>query len=387
MKTGTLSPSSIGLQRRTDYGKLTLLQLIEHIADSGDPGALKELHDKRKIFHDQQKKPIYLAEYIAVLMNSGLAKFWCGGDRQVLEDAYNMTLDKFFNIPTRQANGQQQGPQGPDCRPHFKAFVIYAKEKLKTEPPANGTEAEITSAEILRRLITWHFFLSCLEAKRRAQKLRRRYMWIINGKIIYLWLPLELLGQHCREWLQTNVPDIDPHRPGEQKRVQAIVDRLLTKRKIFYLSELNRIGEKLPSSPRSVPSIIRDQISVKGLAEAVATEKAENIEQQRTTIRLLGKAKLKQLIRTVFTQIANGHYVEKDIAGHFGLSAAALSRFAGAHWRQYCDNIIISVPPDLWKNTAGVLSSHPDFVIAAQKTGAWKQVSDVLHSKNKTRRI
>ena len=386
MKTETLPSSSIGLKSRIDCGKLTLLQLIERIADSGDPGALEELHGERKIFYDQQKNTIHLAEYLAVLMNSRLAKFCCGGDSQIIEDAYNMTLDKFFNIPARQASIQQQGPQGPNCRYYFNAFVKCAKKKLKENPPANAIEADIISAEILRRLITWHFFLSCKEAKRRAQKLRRRYMYEKDGRKIYLWLSWEL-GGHCRQWLQTNIPDIDPHRPGEQQRVQAIIDKLLRETKIYYLSELNNVDEKLPPSPYSVPSSIRDQITVKGLAEAVATEKAENINQQRRTIRQLGKAKLKQLIRTVFTQIGNDRYIEKDVACRFGLSLSTLSRFAGSHFHFTLDNDTVTQVPALWRNTAGVLSSHPDFVIAAEKAGVWKQVYHMSHIKNKTRRI
>jgi len=387
MRTETLYPSSIDLKDRIDYRKLTLLQLAERIADSGDRRALRELHDERAIFYDQQKNTIHLAQYIAGLMNTKIAKFSSGGDRQVLEDAYNLTLDKFFNIPTRQVASKEREPQGPDCRYTFQAFIICAKHKLQEEPPVIATEAEIISAEILRRLITWHFLLSCLEAKRRAQKLRRRYMWSVNEEIIYLWLPLELSGQRCREWLEANIPDVNPRRPGEKYRVQAIVDRLLTKRTIFHLSELDRTGEKLPPSKYSVPSMIQEQISVKGLAEAVASEKAENIKQQRPAIRLLGRDKLKQLIHTVFTRLAYGDYVEKDIAQHFGLSTATFSRFAGACWKKYRDDSIVSVPPDLWRNTAEVLSGHPDFVIAAQKAGVWKQVSYMSHIRNKTRRI
>jgi hypothetical protein len=204
---------------------------------------------------------------------------------------------------------------------------------------------------------------------------------------IYLWLPLELPGQRRGEWLTANITDVDPRRPGEQYRVQAVVDRLLAKRKIFYLSDLDRIGETLPPSPNSIPWIIRDEISVKGLADAVGDEKADNIRQQRPAIRLLGKDKLKQLIRMVFTKLAYADYVEKDIARCFGLSCATFSRFAGAHWEKYRDDTIDPPPPDLWRNTAEVLSGHPDFVVAAEKAGVWKQVSYMSQIKNKTRRI
>jgi len=81
------------------------------------------------------------------------------------------------------------------------------------------------------------------------------------------------------------------------------------------------------------------------------------------------------------------HYIEKDVACYFGLSLSTLSRFAGSHFRFTLDNDTVTQVPALWRNTAGVLSSHPDFVIAAEKAGVWKQVSQILHIKNKTRRI
>jgi hypothetical protein len=212
-------------------------------------------------------------------------------------------------------------------------------------------------------------------------------MWVVNGKRIYLWLPLELPGHRCSEWLTANIPDVDPHRPGENYRVQAEVDRLLAKRQIFYFSDLDRIEEELPPSPHSIPWIIRDEISVKGLADAVAGEKAENIERQRPAIRLLGKNKLMELIRTVFGRLAYADYMEKNIARRFGLSCSTFSRFAGAHWKQSRDEKVAAVPPDLWKNTAEVLSGQPDFVVAAVKAGVWKQVTQMSQIQNRKRRI
>ena len=381
--TTEISPSSpTGLQGRIDYGKLTLLQLTERIADSGDPGALKELHDHRAIFGGQREDAIHLAEYIAGLTDSRMPNCWCGGDDSVLAEAYNLTVDKFYNIPSEPANLQQQRPSGSDCRYYYKAFIRCAKSKLKAEPLHSAIESEMVLTQTLLKLIKRHFFLSCLEAKRRAQKLKRRYIWKIGGKIIYLWLPWELAGQRCREWLQANVPDADPQRPGEQDRVQAIVDRLLTKRNIFYLSELNRVGERLPPSPGNMPPAMQDQISVKGLAEAVAIDKTENIKQQRRTIQRLGRVKLAQLIRTVFTSLAHGDYLEKDVASRFGLSPATLSRFAGSRFRSILEDVIVTNVPDLWRNTAGVLSSHPDFVIAAQKSGVWKRIRKMADAKD-----
>ena len=386
MTTETLSSSSISLRDRTHYGKLTLLQLAERIVD-GDTKALKHLHDHRLMRHKRWKHPVPLAKYIAGLKDSKMARTWSGHDDLVLDEAYNLTIDKVCNIPASVENAGEPSRRDVDCRHYFKAFIVCAKEQLEAKPPTNAIEAEIAVTETLLRLIRRHFLLSCWEAKRRRQKLRRRYMWMVNGKKLYLWLPLELPSHRCREWLTENIPDVDPHRPGEKYRVQAVVDRLLAKKKIFYFSDLNKIDEELPPSPHSIPWIIRDEISTQGLAEAVATEKVENIKEQRPAIRLLGQDKLKELIRTVFISIAYADYVEKDIARRFGLSCATFSRFAGAHWEKCRDDRVAVVPPDLWKNTAEVLSGHPDFIIAAEKAGVWKQVSQMSQNKSKTRRI
>ena len=380
MRTESLQSSAIRLPSRIDYRKLTLLQLTERIADSGDPEALKELHDNRAVFDGQCEKAVHLAEYIAGLMDSRMANCWCGGDDSVLSEAYNLTVDKFYNIP--KTNPQQHDLSGSDCRYYYGAFVTCARNKLKAKPLQSAIESEMVASQTLLKLVKWHFFLSCIEAKRRAQKLKRRYIWKIDGETIYLWLPWELVGQRCREWLQDNVPDVDPKRPGEQDRVQAIVDRLMTKRNIFYLSELNRVGERLPPSPGNMPPAMQDQISVKGLAEAVAIDKTENIKQQRRTIQRLGRVKLAQLIRTVFTSLAHGDYLEKDVASRFGLSLATLSRFAGSRFRSILEDVIVTNVPDLWRNTAGVLSSHPDFVIAAQKSGVWKRIRKMADAKD-----
>ena len=382
MKTQTFPPPLIKLQSQIDYGKLTLQQLAERITDSSDLVALKELHDNRAIFHNQQKRPIHMADYIAGLMVSRMAKSRCGGDDSVLADAYNLTIDKFCNLHTEQADPQQQEPFGSDCRYYYHAFLSYVKGELKATSPHNAIESEILLAQILRRLVKYHFFRSCQEAKRRAQKFKRRYVLKIGGKILYLWLPWDLTGQHCRQWLGANVPDIDPQRPGEQDRIQAIIDRRLTQRNIYYLSELNRTAERLPPSSERMLPTLQDQISVKGLAEAVAIEKAENITQQRRTIQRLGEERLTQLIRMIFTRLANGEYVEKEVASHFGLSFSTLSRFAGSHFRYRCEDAMLTTIPDLWRNTAGVLSSHPDFVTAAQQSGVWKRIRNISAAEN-----
>jgi len=381
MKTKIKPLLSIGQQVQIDYGKLTLLQLFKRIVNEDDTRARDELHNRYIFFDPLCKHGERLVERIARLGRSRLARRWCGSDQLVLDEAINLTLDKLFNIPTRQSNCQHSKMQGSDCRYYFRAVITFAERKLKAEPPANAIEAEITLAKALLGLIRWQFMLSCLEAKRRAQKLRRRYMWKVNGKILYIRIPWELPGNLCREWLEANILDVDPWRVGEQDRIQATVDKLLMKRKIYFLSELERAGEQLPQSPCFLSSIIRDRMSVQGLVELVATEKAENIKRQRTSIRRLGQERLKKLIHTIFARLADGQYVEKDIANSFNISSATMSRFAGSRWKQSCDDTFMPYVPDLWRNTAHMLADHVDFAKAAQKCGVWKRVRRILNTE------
>jgi hypothetical protein len=381
METKTTLSTAIGLKNQTDYGKLTLLQLADRIVNNNDTQALKELHDNRWLNFRDCRRKYHLAEYIEMRKNSEIAREWCSNDTMVLEEAYNLCIDKFNNIPS-QTNDRQQAQQGADCRRCLSAYIVYTKNLLNETPPANALEAEMISCAALRRMIDRQFYFSCLEAKRKAYRFVRRYRLELNQGDLYLLLPWEITKQGCKKWLQANIniDDIDPRRSGEKQRVQAIIDRLLSKRRLYFLSELYHIEEKLPHRPDPLASMIEEQITIDGLAETVADEKAENIKRQRIAIQLLGKDKLKELIRTVFRELTDGKYVEKDIACRFELSRATMSRFAGSHWKQTRNNMAITYVPDLWRNTAHTLAGHLEFVIAAKKAGVFKCVRKILNT-------
>jgi hypothetical protein len=352
---------------------MPLLDLVERIATYSDDQALNELHDNRVLFLFRHKKALRLADYVAAIRESSLARQWCGYDDMVLDHAYDLTIDKFCNIPTDSDGRRSSKCQGPDCRYYFGAFLDCATARLKANPPANAIEAEASAAEILRRFVERHFHFSCWESRRKAQKLVRRYMWELGGYTLYIWLPLEIPGRQCREWLNTHVPDVDARRVGEQDRVQEIVDKFLTRREIIPLHRVcGNIGG-IPAGPGTLPSFVEERITVEGLAGVVAEEKAENIMHQRPAVRQLGVDKLKELIHAVFAELACGDYVEETIATHFGISKSTLSRFAGSRWGNYLHGPV----PDLWRNTAQTLAGHSAFIMAAQRAGVWKRVSQV----------
>jgi len=358
---------------------MPLRRLAVLIFRDGDLAALKELHANRPLFRLKESKQLLMAEYLVQLKHCRIAYEWCGQDCMVMEKAYDLTLAKFFNMPVECDDGTESTEtEGPDCRYYYKAFYVYAIAKLRQKSSKNVVRAEYMSAELLQGMVKRHFYLSCLECSRQAQKLVKRYAWKLNGQTLYIWLPTEMPGRRCKTWLRGSVPDVDPAQPGERDRVQTIVNKLIAKRRIFSLDELERKGENVYLTSDPGPPMIERAISTDGLARSVAEEKADSIEHQRPAIQSLGKAKLRQLVGRVFDDLVGERYEAKGIAADFGLSKATFSRFAGSKWTRTQNEGTVTTVPDLWRNLAHVLASHRSFRRAAKEAGVWKRVCDVI---------
>jgi hypothetical protein len=190
-------------------------------------------------------------------------------------------------------------------------------------------------------------------------------------------MPIEMPGSRCRAWLETNVRDVDPSRPGERERIQAAIDRLWARRKVLSLDRLSKHEKAVGADAGSGRSFVEEEMSTHGLAGFVAEEKAENIADQRPTIRALGPSRLRKLIMTVFDSLAEDRFNAERIAMDYGLSKATFSRFAGSRWAGGDDIADGGDIPDLWRNTAHVLAGHEDFVTAARQAGVWDRVCRV----------
>ncbi len=291
----------------------------------------------------------------------------------VAEIMIDLLTDRLTNLPDdhdlpfSKPNVKQKGP---DCRFYLSACLNRMCAELIKNPPKNKIEEERISVVILRSFVIRQSQFCRLEAIRMSQTFRSRFTWSVKGGKISVWLPKTLLGKERREWLDTNVPDPDPDRPNEKRRVQEIINKKLESNCWVTFEEAMIPADDncgLSESPKDDFSFL--------LAREVAEEKAENIQKQRRSIKSLGPEKLKSLILRVFEDLDCGEFKEGPLASEFHISKSTMSRFAGIRWRDNGSSV-----PDLWRNTASVLSKNPIFLEVAKEAGYLNTIKEVLET-------
>jgi len=345
------------------YNRWSLIELVEKIAHRSDPQALAELHNHRRVIRHCGDRWL-LAEYLNCLRESERDY-----SQLVLDKAYDLSLGKFFNIPSKSTAPLKSS--GPDCRYYFMAFLKAVEHKI--EPDMDVIKADDLACRLLQRHVYRHFRLSVLDCLRTEQQLIRRYNWHIKGAIISVHLPVELPGSICNKWLCERFPDVDPDRPGERERLQSAIDKAISRKFIHSLCDEKGLDIDIPMDMDSPLDMLSRQIDNQGLAETVANEKAENIELQKPTVRLLGPENLRCMILQIFTDIASDSYNAALVADRFRISRPSLCRFAGTRWHSAESPQI----PDLWKNTAQVLCSHSRFNAFLQNHKMLDRVSNI----------
>jgi hypothetical protein len=188
-----------------------------------------------------------------------------------------------------------------------------------------------------------------------------------------------MTARECRSWLKANAPDAGPIRPFERYRIQSLIDELLVRRLIGSFDQFGYRPEDI-TTPRPVPTdpALPDGAEI-SLRDAVAEEKAANVDKQRPAIRALGAMTVARLVRRIFDDLGDGGIEDSRLAAEFGLSKASFSRFAGSRWPSRMDEGAETAIPDLWRNTAWVLSGIPTFVAAGRTTGLRDRLQQVLH--------
>jgi hypothetical protein len=356
------------IKTSTDYTGVELVELARLVCEQSDTAALRELHNNRRLFCYNSASPLLLSEFITVLCNSPWALGLAGHNYNILEKTYDLLIDRFSNIPN------DDYPRGPDCRYYFRAFLDSVNGVFEGKGPDNPLRKELAAAKLLQDMVLRHFKYCLKETLRGLNPLRTRYHWHTCGGVVTVWMPVFIQAKQRKSWLERHVDGPDASSPGEKYRIQQIIDSQLGSPGISDFDCPGRYG--CPAAGKSGPG--STEIEVKGLADAVADEKAGNILSMRPAIKSLGKKKLGELIRCIFHDVSFGCYQEKAIAQKFGLSRATLSRFAGSRWKvsafERC--------PDLWSNLARVLASDAEFTRAARDCGVWERVMKIIEIEN-----
>ncbi len=310
------------------------INLIKSIVSHSDHEALKEFHDFRTVFSTTEKPRLLFANYLSHLRDRALKTSWgihCDG-------AYNLTVDKFSRIPKEEESGV-------DCRKYFLG-VITTFEQSRT---GQSLSDEFSLARILQRFVYRHFQLSLKECYRNGDM--TRYAWRVKDGTIKIKMPRTIPGPARSRWLASHITDPAPNRPGEQHRVQTIIDD-----HFYSTSQASESVEKVSEqfwAPTDLPSTCLESLTTHGLASTIADEKADRIMDQRPAIQLLGQDGIKELIHHIFRALADGDYRDSQIAKKFNLSKSTFSRFAGSNWK--------GCVPDLFVNTAQLLMNDPAY--------------------------
>ena len=354
-------------ERTADFSGLCLIELAQLVVEKSDQRALEEILTKRKAFNLQSGRRLLLMEYLLFLKDRTEGQN--GNDARTIaiaEKAYDLTLEKFINLPTDSSQG------GPDCRHYYGAFLNAVERTLRCEPTPSRLQTEARAETLLKGIVARHFRLSNLEAGREINPFWSRYQWRSNGRSINLWMPASMSGSERRSWLEENIAPSFFDHPEWRSLIQEHIEQNLVREHFIPLDALENDQEI--SQVGGSCSLGEDWGLC--LADAVAREKAQNIEKQRPAIRKLGAESLARLVRQVFLDLDADEYEQKQIAAQFGLSPATLSRFAGADWNQK-ETGEYQIP-DLWQNTAQVISQIPVFREVAEEAGMMNRISEII---------
>jgi len=394
--------------------KESTISLMRRIVEDSDTLALRVFHETRTLFY-RKGKWVRLAEFVIALRDSNVRGQ--GEDEpgriymsNVTDDAYDLTLAKFHNIPSKNRNVLTSSDDtfdkngftfGVDCRLYFKQILGIINKELSKKPTTSETEIEEIIARIATRFVIRHFYLSMKECKRRDTT-SIRYAWEVGGRIIYLFYPSYLTVKQFRKWLEDNIADVNPDAPNEKNRIQYIIDQKypcganIRTDDPGIFEESGRedepwIDQNYPRGTdvqaddlgiESKPPIEYDegkQFSDR-LSVHVAKEKSENLEELRPAIKSLGKEGVYNLVNRIFTDMEDEQYNLSEVARNFNLSKATLSRFAGSDWlgNEETGQISRADIPDLWINTANVLAENPALTETLKNTGYADVIDDIL---------
>jgi len=361
------------------YRSLDTIQLVKRIATDADRAARDELIQYRRVFRWGDRDRLDLASYLRARCHWMAARGGVAMAPEVLDTAYEITIDKFTNIVEHaiDEDGTPVGDghdaaSGIDCTNYFRAFL--EQFGVHNQTLEGSVTAEVRSEERLQQFVNRHFYLSLKEASRRCNKLVHRYEWSTDGVSVTLIMPRSMSGKEKRRWLDAHVPADIRRGKNAKHEIQNIVDRkLLSHAKSHLLAEFRSRHLPRPHLPWSV----EHGVSSLGLARALADEKVHNIDSLRPAIRALGPSRLRNLILDVFAGLRTGRFEEGALAQRYGVSRSTFSRFCGSQWKRRSPSETPLKVPDLWANLANLLANPEVFREAARTAGVWDEVADL----------
>ncbi|MEA1980783.1 MAG: hypothetical protein U9N54_07405, partial [candidate division Zixibacteria bacterium] len=292
-----------------------------------------------------------------------------------LDETYDLTILKFTNLPKSIVNTiEKKKRKQIDCRNYYKPILKMMKIWKHDNPVASELEEEQKVGNILQGLVVKHFYLSRKECLRKKRPFSVRYNWEFGGKTIILWYPMEMGPTLFKEWLESKISKSDYDDSELQPRLQTEIDH-----EFFVGRRVDLDNKVIKNGPRTDPASHFESSTFNlNLVDIVTSEKVNNIENLRPSIRSLGNKLLAQLINRIFDDIANGVFEDKKISADFGISKSTFSRFAGSLWQERLEQGKDIVIPDLWQNTAKVIATDSEFIEAANDAGVMENIKNVL---------
>jgi hypothetical protein len=337
------------------YKELTIVDLAELIAENSDKSALDELLSR--CICSVNGEQLTVCGYLLFLKENRKPQAY--ESVMTIEAVYNLSVLKFCSFSDSHNNG-------PDCRRYYRAFLKYIKPLIAG---VDVIEEEIIAAEKLKAFAYRQFRWSYLDARRKENGFSKLYYW--NG--YKLQMPSVMTGRQCAKWLKDNIGQSNIKNASEQQRLQQIIDENLFVPSIIPLAG-DSFDDFKAKTITPLSEIIEKEVASKSLSECIANEKADNLDSLRVSIARLGKEKVQKLVVAIFDAISTDSYKPSVLGARFGVSPAAMTRFASLKWKNGNGNSI----PQLWANTARYVVNLPQYSKMLYETGLYNKLSSIV---------
>lgn len=343
------------------YGSLTIAALAELIVNAADRAARDELLSRRVCAVNGER--LSVPEYLLSLKDCvKLPKY---ASVMLIEGAFDRTLSKFFSFPG-DGNGHV------NCRCYYRPFLKYVEPLICGK---DFMEQERIAANKLRSFIYRQFRWSLCDAMRKANGFSKTYQWKISDLENYkVQMPSVMTGKQCKKFLEENIGQSDTKNVSTQQDIQHIIDEQLFVPSMIPLGAdcFDTFASQTTISPleQLIESETKDNLQ---LSLCIANEKADNLDSVRISIARIGRDKVRKLVVAIFDAIDTANYRPSVLGREFGVSPAAMTRFASLKWDT--ENAKI---PQLWQNVARYVVHLPQYSKMLYETGLYDTLSSMV---------